>query len=267
MAGCIKGRASRGQLFALKGRSLELASVKSLTPELRNNLEFHKALLARCPWRTIDLAARDRVQTLLYTDASCEPSEGAFPLVKLCWMIFHQGRSFGGVCTVPDRVLASFATKKQYIAQGEALAPLLALHFHPEPFRGASMLCFIDNMAVLSGLTVGTSRVADLGTILHATALHLVNLNCQAWWEHVDSAANPADGGSRVGVCCEIAKLLGTELREYEFPAWPSDVINAKPEVWLRLLEETKRPQFVFRLEISVHKRRERMKVPSSMDV
>ena len=101
------------------------------------------------------------------------------------------------------------------------------------------MLCFIDNMAVLSGLTVGTGRVADLGTILHATALHLVNLNCQAWWEHVDSAANPADGGSRVGVCCEIAKLLGTELREYEFPAWPSDVINAKPEVWLRLLEET----------------------------
>ena len=59
---------------------------------------------------------------------------------------------------VPEVVLRSFGERKQYIAQGEALAPLLALHCHVEVMSGASALLFIDNLGVLSGLKVGSSR-------------------------------------------------------------------------------------------------------------
>ena len=102
-----------------------------------------------------------------------------------------------GVVKVPDRVLASFQKRKQYIAQGEALAPVLALHFHGEVFRNTSTLFFIDNLSVLSGLTVGSSRSADLAAVLQAATLASTRLNALLWWEHVDSAANPADGGIR----------------------------------------------------------------------
>ena len=98
---------------------------------------------------------------------------------------------------VPDHVLQSFGERKQYIAQGEALAPLLALHYHGAIMEGASVIFFIDNLGVLSGLTVGSSKAADLGTVLHGATLRAARLNTAVWWEHVDSAANPSDGGGR----------------------------------------------------------------------
>ena len=138
-----------------------------------------------------------RTQVLVYSDASCEPVEGGMPRVKVCWLIFDGENRHGGVVYVPDNVLLSCGERKQYIAQGEALAPLLALHYHGEILKNTSTIFFIDNLGVLSGLTVGSSRVADLGTVLHGATLHAARLNALIWWEHVDSAANPSDGGVR----------------------------------------------------------------------
>ena len=76
------------------------------------------------------------------------------------------------------------------------MAPLLALHFHGELIKDTSVTFFIGNLGVLSGLTVGSSTVADLGTVLHGATLHAARLNVLVWWEHVDSAANPSDGGA-----------------------------------------------------------------------
>ena len=35
---------------------------------------------------------------------------------------------------------------------------------------------------------------------------------------------------------CETAKKLGVKLEEYDFPAWPDDVLQAPPDYWLKLL-------------------------------
>ena len=138
---------------------------------------------------------------MVYSDASCEPRAFGLPAVRVCWLIFDGVNKYGAVVDVPDAVLRSFGERKQYIAQGEALAPLLALHYHGRVMEGASVLFFIDNLGVLSGLTVGSSKAADLGTVLHGATLRAARLNVAVWWEHVDSAANPSDGGScfRVG--------------------------------------------------------------------
>ena len=195
MANCFKGRAARGQLFGLKERTLQRTSDSRVSKHLQENLQFHRLLLKLEMWREIELFPMSRREVLIYSDASCEPSDGGLPVVKICWLIFDGPRRVGGVVTVPDRVLRSFGARKQYIAQGEALAPLLALYFHGESIKNTSVTFFIDNMGVLCGLTVGSSRVADLGTVLHGATLHAAKLNMLVWWEHVDSAANPSDGG------------------------------------------------------------------------
>ena len=91
-------------------------------------------------------------------------------------------------------------------------------------------------MSVLSGLTTGASKAADLGAVLQAATLLATRLDCQIWWEHVDSDANPADGGSRVGITCPVARDLGVKLMRYEFPDWPANVLDVKPDEWLQIL-------------------------------
>ena len=56
------------------------------------------------------------------------------------------------------------------------------------------------------------------------------------WLEHVDSRANPTDGGSRVGVSDPLAAALGVELKAVPFPPWPADVLNFSPDAWCELL-------------------------------
>ena len=108
--------------------------------------------------------------------------------------------------------------KDTYIALGEALAPTLAIKFHPNEFRDTLPIFHIDNMSVLSALVLGNSKVIDLSIPTYTAALYAIKLRCCPWWEHVESAANVADGGSRVGVSCPVAKRLGITL---QWQSWP----------------------------------------------
>ena len=81
-------------------------------------------------------------------------------------------------------------------------------------------------------MIVGRARIADFGSVIYAVHLSLARLRATAWFEHVESSANCADGGSRVGHACPVARHLGIALREHQFPAWPQDVMRATPEVF-----------------------------------
>ena len=201
---------------------------------------FYLELFRLKPWREVPLSPASQLLLHVYTDASCEPDPPrALPKVQLCYLIFDwvSGLRVGGVCRVPDPVLRSFTDRSTYIAQGEALAPLLALVHHPEVFTAAHCLWFLDNLGVLSGLIVGRSTVADFGSLLHAFHLCSAKRGLSNWFEHVDSHANPSDGGSREGTTCPIAAELGFTLQEVKFPSsWPANVLEVSPLQWPSLL-------------------------------
>ena len=54
-----------------------------------------------------------------------------------------------------------------------------------------------------------------------------------AWYEHVDSAANIAAGGSHLGVEDPLARSLGVTLHEVVVPPWPANVRDAPAQTWL----------------------------------
>ena len=98
------------------------------------------------------------------------------------------------------------------------------------------MLLNVDNMGVVCGLVSGSSRAVDLGAVLSATHLGFASLGCALWTEHVDSGANVADGGTRTGEGCPLARALGIGLPTVGVPAWPADVRSATAEQWLEWL-------------------------------
>ena len=123
-----------------------------------------------------------------------------------------------------------------YIAEGDAFGPLLCLHNHSEVLAHAHLVLFIDNLGVLSGLIKGSSSIADFGAILSASHLRTAQLHSSAWFEHVRSKSNIADGGSRVGISCPDAAAYGVPLKEFAFPrSRPTDVLQVHPSHWLKL--------------------------------
>jgi hypothetical protein len=150
-------------------------------------------------------------------------------------MIFGPGDARkGGVTRVPDAILASMAERRTYIAHGEALAMLLALFHEPDVFRDSSVLWLLDNLGVLSCLCKGSSTVADFGCIVHTILLRLAGLDAMAFFDHVASADNVSDGGSRG--CSILAEALGVQLIEKPLPPWPSNTVLAEPTEWLTYL-------------------------------
>jgi hypothetical protein len=225
------GRIGRGQAFAFADHIRQ--DSPKMSPQLVNNIIFHKLLCEAAPVRRVDLLLKQRRRITVYTDASCEIIPPRVkPTVKLCYLILcDTGYKAGGYCTVPDSILDSFQGRETYIAQGEALAPLLAMCREPSAFYSSSAVMFIDNMGVLASLCKGSSVVADFGCVVHAFLLAAAKLNARPWFEHVDSKANPADGGTRDSL--ETAHQLGIDLREVPVPEWPVDTVNATPYEWL----------------------------------
>ena len=98
--------------------------------------------------------------------------------------------------------------------------------------RGRSVVHYIDNLGVVGAFSKGASSIGDFDPIVHAVTLASVALNIKTWYEHVDSNANCADGGSREGVSDPVAARLGIELRWAEDPGWPVDLRALSSERW-----------------------------------
>ena len=70
--------------------------------------------------------------------------------------------------------------------------------------------------------TISGMRPRYMACRLHSAhakvALRLARLRTAPGWDHVESAANPSDGGSRTGVSDPVAAALGFALVQAEFP-------------------------------------------------
>jgi hypothetical protein len=93
----------------------------------------------------------------------------------------------------------------------------------------------VDNLGVLQSLVKGISADPDLGVIGHAIHLCLAGNGMSSWFEHVESAANGADGGSRN--CDKLASSLNIDLVDAPMLQWPASPLRTKPEEWLQWLK------------------------------
>ena len=231
------GRIGRGQTHAIVEHGL--GSTEQVSNNLLLCLQFHLALIDLQPYRHVSLVPDQMPRRTIYTDASCEPRPPFVrPVVQVSWIVLDAACNvkLGGFTVVPDAVLRSFAERHTYIAQGEAFGPLLAVHFHSDILTCEHLIFFIDNLGTLSAMITGRARIADFGAVVHAFHLSVARLRSTSWFEHVESPANPADGGSRVGAACPIARQLGIQLHEHSFPHWPENVMDADPATWLSYL-------------------------------
>ena len=99
------------------------------------------------------------------------------------------------------------------------------------------LLVFCDNLGILSAAVSGRSSVLDVNCLLTGLHLLLTSLRVSSWCEHVDTHANPADGGSRQGTSCKLAKRLGIPLEWVKFLFVPACMAAAGPTEWLKFFK------------------------------
>ena len=81
----------------------------------------------------------------------------------------------------------------------------------------------------MCSLIAGTSKRADLAGLAAGFQLGLHIVDCRAWFGHVESASNMADGGSREGVGDPMAKALHIRLRQFPCPTLPDNFPHILP--------------------------------------
>ena len=201
-------------------------------------LRLHRGLLSLAPVRRVDLTLGARPRAVLYTDACCAPGGDGLPCLKLCCIILRNdtGARFGFTFTVPSAMVMHFDAKDTYIGHGEALAPLLAFSLAREHLQGCSIVGLIDNIGVLGAFTKGASSVGHFDPIVHFVNLSVAFLECSVWRERVDSHANIADGGSRVGASDPVARAAGIQLSEVSDVWWPVDLRSVQADAWINFL-------------------------------
>ena len=225
-------RVGRSQLAALSDHAHQESSV---APEqLLDCLRFHRALATLSLVRRVPLQSAKLDKVVVFSDASW--GEGDTVLGgRICWWVVCESRNIkrGAVCDVFPRHLNGFTERKTQIIAAELFGVLFALLFDFEGLEHTSAMFFIDNMSGLCALVAGSSKAPDLAGLASGTHLGLARRSVWAWFEFVDSASNPTDGGSREGVSCPLAKEMGIPLRWVLFPSMPQAFPRPSPASWL----------------------------------
>ena len=115
----------------------------------------------------------------------------------------------------------------------ELFGPLLALLWDLKGLEHTAATFFLDNMSGLCALVSGSCKAPDLAGLASGLHLGLAKHSVWAWFEFVDSASNPTDGGSREGVTDDMARRFGIPLRPVSFPCLPAGFPRPHPENWL----------------------------------
>ena len=87
----------------------------------------------------------------------------------------------------------------------------------------------------------GASSIVDFDPIVHAVALGTAAMGMRVWYEHVDSNASIADGGSREGVADPVAAQAGVALAWAHDPGWPADLRELPPSFWIEYARRVSR--------------------------
>ena len=91
-------------------------------------------------------------------------------------------------------------------------------YMHGAQLKESHAIHFVDNVSVLSCLVMGSSRITDLSVSGYVACGAMATHRLSVWFEHVESYANVADGGSRAGDTDPVAGQMGIHLTQIEWP-------------------------------------------------
>lgn len=176
-----------------------------LTPLQLWTLQLLEEILIHADPRDVYVMGPTKQPVLVYSDAS--------------WVIFHPTLpTIGGSCAVPHSVLTSWAPRRQQIYPGETLCGLIVPLLHSGYLHQQDVVWYVDNEAATSSLVRGSSKQTDVHMIAQYAQVLLYKLGARTWWEWIDSASNPSDGLSRLGIHDPWTASQGWLIQEYEFP-------------------------------------------------
>jgi len=228
-------RVGRGQLGDLSDHAYdEGAAGREISAALHACLTFHMALASLNLVRRVPLQPSKLDKVVVFSDASWgegETLEGG----RICWWVVCEARNvwLGGVTDIYPSNLQAFRERKTQIMAAELFGPLLALLWDFKGLEHTAATFFLDNMSGLCALVSGSCKAPDLAGLASGLHLGLAKHSVWAWFEFVDSASNPADGGSREGVTDDMARRFGIPLRLVSFPCLPAGFPRPHPENWL----------------------------------
>lgn len=186
----------------------------ALQPSERRQLEVLRRAVALSRPRDIPVHPQTSILTRVYSDASFE--EG---VLRLGWVIYPpHAMPVGGTCVVPPLVIGQWKPRTQQIYPGETLAAVVVPALCPSLLRGQDVIWFFDNEAAVSAIIRASTAEEDVLILVHQAHLQFHELQMRTWVEWVDSASNPSDGLSRLGLLDEWTLAQKWQVSEYAFP-------------------------------------------------
>ena len=170
-------------------------------------------------------------RTRCWTDASFEPGP-PFPKMRMCAIVANDSSRVGIVVDAPLGFFEYFEPRFSHISVGELFAVMIAFYYMADAFKDTSAICYVDNVGVIHTIVNGASSQVDLGALTHGLHFRLAQLRASVWWEYVPSPSNIADGGSRVGIGCPLAKIAGISLSEVSCAVLPLGFPFCRPSEW-----------------------------------
>ena len=206
-----------GHLGKLAGPALtahQFGDSAHLLPSERRQLEVLRLAVLTSKPRDIPVHPQCAQVTRVYSDASFEDG-----ILRLGWIIFPPASMpVGGTCVVPPSVIARWKPRTQQIYPGETLAAVVVPALCPTSLRNADILWFFDNEAAVSALIRATTAEPDVLILVQQAHLQFHDLQMRTWIEWVDSASNPADGLSRLGLADPWTAAQPWRVQEFSFP-------------------------------------------------
>eukprot|EP00435_Cladocopium_sp_Y103_P008552 s4807_g2.t1 len=174
---------------------------------------LRQAVLLSRP-RDIPVQPTVSLVTRVYSDASFEKG-----ILRLEWVVFPPaGVPVAGTCVVPQTIILQWKPRTQQIYPGETLAACVVPALCPDVLRGADVLWFFDNEAAVSALIRVSTAEPDVLVMVQQAHLQFHALQMRTWIEWLDSASNPSDGLSRLGVLDEWTQAQPWQVHDFDFP-------------------------------------------------
>jgi hypothetical protein len=231
------GKVGRGGQHALVQRQYADSPPWDTSFFLERSVVYLRQVAQLRLYREIKLFGPARPPLVVASDGRLDDSRP--PSIAVLIVDPESGRRVAWVAYIPPQLVDRWENiSDRYIALVEQAALIMGLQMASEMFRGRDFVWYEDNSVVLSGLVKGANHGAELDAGCATIHLGFAKIGARGWYEYVESAANWADGASRVLHEDPFLREHGFETYTGQVPLWPwcepASSRVARVEEWLK---------------------------------